>query len=483
MATGQELELTLEQAVRLSVSENLSLKTVAYDPALAETAILKERGIFDPEIYGEYSWAGFAEPLPNQLSGLRDHRTGTSAAGIRHRIPLGWAYSIEYRQNYDSLFLDRQDRLFTQENNLYATLVIPLLRGAGSNITRAGIDIAKLNHEASLKAFEQAALDLVLEVERAYWELVQARLVEDVRRRALANSQQFLTLLNTEITEGAAAPFEAFEAEQNVNNQRRDLEQGVQDVILAEQRLSRLLGVDSGTRRIIPTQLPNQGAALQLTDVEATCQQALLDRPLIRQADLALEVIARELQVAENQLLPRLNAVGEHRIGDSDVGPYAWQVGLELSIPLGNREARARHDFVLTSQNQALVKLDDLRQRVRFEVTSALSFLEVSQRRTQAAEEASSMAQKRVDAELTRFEVGFTPSHRVIFAQQQQIVSDEESAVSQVSLELAKSTLRWAQGSATKDFSLQIVPYGFSEDRPNPLLRKGASAADVPAKD
>jgi outer membrane protein TolC len=452
---AEELSLSLEDTVKLSLSSNLVLRTAAFEPALAKTEIMGESGIFDPEFFAEYRWAGFAQALPAQLDSFLHRRANNGGAGIRHRLPTGWTYSIEYRNSLERSSFD----IFgiDDQRDLFATLVVPLLRGAGVDVTRAGIDIAMLSHKASVQAFEQTSLDLVLEVERAYWSLVQARLVESVRRRAVEGSRQFLQLLSAEIKEGEAAPYEAFEAEQNVYNQQRDLEQGLQDVALAQNALSRLLGIDPGTMTIVPTQ-PAAVLAEAGIELEPAFLKALDRRPLLRQADLALQVIDKQLLLAKNQILPRLDAVGEHRLGDSRADPYAWQVGLQLSVILGNREARARYDFVRLSQEQAQVRLQDLRQRVRLEVAQAVSALQISTLRAQSAEAASDMGQKRVDAELARFRAGFTPSHRVIFAQQQQLVSDEEAAVALISLELARSELRWATGSAIADFGLQLVP-------------------------
>ena len=98
------------------------------------------------------------------------------------------------------------------------------------------------------------------------------------------------------------------------------------------------------------------------------------------------------------------------------------------------------------------------------------------------------MAQKRVQAELTRFQVGFTPSHRVIFAQQQQIVTDEEGAVSRINLELARSSYRRALGTALQEFEMRPVPQGFDEGLPDPRVYpeievKDANVGDDPPTD
>jgi outer membrane protein len=466
----EDAPFSLKEAVQHALKNNLSLKVGAFDPAIAQTDILSARSVFDPVLFADHTWSAFAEPLGNDFLGQTSRRQRRSGVGLRHQLPVGWRYAVEYRNDYDKFALDRNLKLATSENNVFLSVVVPFLRGAGSHINRAGIDIAELAYQSSLKAFEQSALDLVLEVEVAYWALVQARLVLDVRKRALQNSREFLGLLEKEIEYGKAAPYEAYEAQQNVSSRERDLEQGAQQVELTEQTLSRLLGIDPVTVNIIPTQMPSQDVPQNLPDLDEVVVEAIARRPLIEQVKLSLQVLNRQVEVAENDLLPSFNAVGEHRLGDSNASPYAWSVGLELELPLGNREARARRNRLQVAYNQTLTSKKDLEQRVRLEVAQALRTFDIATRRVKAAREASVMAEKRVEAELTRFRVGFTPSHRVIFAQQQQIVTDEDGAVSLVNLELARSAFRRAVGTALTEFQMRPVPQGFAEDKPDPRI-------------
>ena len=489
IATADEVAaFSLKDAVQHALKNNLSLKVNAYQPAVAQTDILLARSQFDPILFANHTWSAFSEPLGNEFFSVADRRRRNYGIGIQHQLPVGWTYSVEYRNDYDRFALDRNQRLATSENNVFLRLVVPFMRGAGADVNRAGIDIATLAHQSSLEAFEQSALDLVLEVEQAYWALVQAQLVMDVRKRALDNSQQFLQLLEKEIEYGKSAPYEAYEAQQNVSSRERDLEQSAQAVELAEQELSRLLGIDPVTIDIVPTQMPSLDVPKDLPDLESAVAGAIERRPLIGQVDLSLEVLKHQLVVAENALLPALNAVGEHRVGDSVTGRYAWSVGLELELPLGNREARARRNRIEVTYNQTLATRKDLEQRVRLEVAQALRTFDIAVRRVEAAEEASVMAQKRVQAELTRFQVGFTPSHRVIFAQQQQIVTDEEGAVSRINLELARSSYRRALGTALQEFEMRPVPQGFDEGLPDPRVYpeievKDANVGDDPPTD
>lgn len=488
-ATADEVAaFSLKDAVQHALRNNLSLKVNAYQPAVAQTDILLARSQFDPILFANHTLSAFSEPLGNEFFSVADRRRRNLGIGIQHQLPVGWTYSVEYRNAYDRFALDRNQRLATSENNVFLRLVIPFLRGAGADVNRAGIDIATLAYQSSLEAFEQSALDLVLEVEQAYWALVQAQLVLDVRKRALENSQQFLDLLEKEIEYGKSAPYEAYEAQQNVSSRERELEQSAQEVELAEQELSRLLGIDPVTVDIVPTQMPSLDVPEDLSNLESAVAGAIERRPLIGQVDLSLDVLKHQLVVAENALLPALNAVGEHRVGDSVTGRYAWSVGLELELPLGNREARARRNRIQVTYNQTLATRKDLEQRVRLEVAQALRTFDIAVRRVKAAEEASVMAEKRVQAELTRFQVGFAPSHRVIFAQQQQIVTDEDGAVSRVNLELARSAYRRALGTALQEFDMRPVPQGFDEELPDPRVDeevplKDASAEDGPSKD
>ena len=430
----EQLRLTPAEAVERALSFNSSLEVARYEPALRATQVTVERGAFDPVISGGTS--------------LGAHRLGSSSdwgARLEHRLAQGATYSLEHNRGTGFQGQSGSETLLRMR--------VPLLRGAGAHINRAPVNIAKGRVEQAETRLQVQALDLAADVESTYWALVMAQRVLAVRQRAVRQATELKQLLQTEIEIGTAAPFEMFEAEQNLESRKAEVESARGDLALAEQALSRLIGEHPGATKFATV----DPEAFQLArSVEEYQRSAVENRPLLKTVRQQQRLLKLEERLARNETRPQLDVVASYGLGDQQLTRHRWQAGLQLTIPLGNHAAEGRLDRVRLSRKQADAELEDLRQRVLLETAQAYSLVEASLRQSQAAARASAHAAQRVAAEKTRFTSGFSPAHRLIFAQQQQLVTDEDQVSALIRQELALVSLARATGTSLSRFGLKL---------------------------
>ena len=452
---GEEvLDLTVAEAVKLGLRRNLAVKSASYGPPLAEAAVLNAKGAFDPVVTWEIARTGFAtgSTVPGIIGDQRD-LTGT--VSLSHRAGSGLVYALEHNYLGQSFDFGPNRESFNRRGDTNLSLALPLLRGFGADINRAPIVLALNVQEQEMLAFKEQLLDTVFQVESAYWNLRQARMLRSVRENALKRSQEFLKLLQDGIDEGVLAPFEAFEAAQNVEQRRGDLEAAERDTYLAERNLLRLLRGDLATDRV--TVRGVLAPSLKPPKLQQAVERALRERPELERARLVIEGFEVERKLAKNALLPQLDLVSEYRLTTVRQDLYRWRVGLNFSVPLGNRQAKAGLRSAELALERSLVDLEDTYQQVILEVANSLRSVENNSRQVAAASSARKHAQARVDAELARFRAGLTSAHLVNFAEQQLINVEQLEVLALSSYRQSALSLKRALGSTLEEYDIELA--------------------------
>ena len=221
--------------------------------------------------------------------------------------------------------------------------------------------IARINEDVSLADFEDSVIQLVSDVEQAYWDLVTAYRVLDTGVKAREAALQTWQIQKARLEVGTGRADDEAQARSQYyqfDAQVKEALAGLNGLYDAEQTLRYLIGyVATDGRLIRPTTNPTDVRVV--FDWESALGQALERRVEIRRQKL--EVRRRELELIAAKLnyrprldflsLYRFRGLGNHLIGGSDGdfdnlvaeitnGNYQeWQAGIELSYPIGFRAA------------------------------------------------------------------------------------------------------------------------------------------------
>lgn len=430
-AVGQPL--SLRESIVLALQRNLDIAVERYNPQIRDADLTGEIAAFDPSLFFEVKGSQSRVPAVSGLtrSPLLANETEDANVGFRERLPTG--ATVEFRSNNDRSVTNAFNNQPAQGgiNPAYRSDVIlsvtqPLLRNFGIDVNTTQIRIARNNLGVSQHLLRARVIDIVTQVNDAYWELVFARQNLEVQRRSLRLAEELVTLNKAREQAGVVAPVEVTQAE-------TDAAARLQDVIVAEKQLRdaedeirRLLNAprEDWNTRLEPTEQPV--FTPRPVDPEAAFKEALEKRPDYRNARTDIESRDLNQRLQKNQLLPDLSLVASagavglassikrdlSRLNSLDFNTYS--AGLTLTIPLGNRVAQSAYTRARLEGEQARTSLRNLELTILTQVREAGRRLDTDGRRIEATRAARRLAEEQLRVERVRLEAGVTTTFNVL---------------------------------------------------------------------
>ncbi len=424
-STLPALDMSLEQAVNMAVQQSPVLRSIGgsivtspvgtrtiYEPSLvaASPNLGTEAALsaFDAQYTQQLFWQTVDQPRNSRafdagafvVANFTDQRLATFSGALSKTTALGSQFALRHVVNYSRVKDPSVGaRLFPSsfEGWVEAEWRQPLLQGAGTTYNRIagpntvpgqynGVLIARVNEDVALADFETAVIQLVSDVEEAYWDLVTAYRVLDANvkgREAALQTFQFQTV-RLEVGSGrsdeeaqARAQYYQFEAQVQASLG------GPLGLYALEQRLRYLIGMAATDGRLIrPTTEPTDVRVI--FDWESSLGQSLERRVEIRRQKFGVKRRELELIAAKLNLRPRLDLLAQYRwrgLGDNLIaksggpplnnlygsitgGDYQeGQAGVELTFPVGFRLASTAiaHAKLSLKREQAVLAETELR--------------------------------------------------------------------------------------------------------------------------
>jgi outer membrane protein TolC len=487
-ATEQVMELTLEDAIRLALQNNLDIERERFSPLIERREVEKARADFDPVI-GVEAEISQNKTLPETRIINVNPDTGTQEISILRRFSKDGEITPLLKQkiitggNYEIRFINTRQNIaptasgITQtiedpryESSLELTFTQPLLKDFGITVNKANIRQAQKSKEIAEQQVLQTILDTVLEVQESYWDLVFRIQDLEAKRESQKLAEDFLEENKVRVELGTLAPIELVQAETQVKTRERDVIVAEEDVGNAEDRLKNVLN--------IPETMGTWNIRIHLTDspsfvpastifLEEKVTQALKSRPDFLQLQLRIDSLEIDREVARNQRLPQLDFEAQGRLEAFDgdfpgsasnldgAEGYFWSFGLKFEYPLGNRFARNELQKRNLELKQALVDQRNLKRTIVRELRQAIRNIDTTIKRVEVTRAASVLAQTQLEAEQEKFRLGLSTSFVVLDFQEDLTIarSDETRAVSDYNVAIARldqltGTLRYGDITA-----------------------------------
>jgi outer membrane protein len=419
----EPMTLSLNQAIHLALEHSLELQIVQKTLSAAETDPVVEKAKFDPSLTANTS-------SNRSVSPAGDTQTHDVNLSLNQPVITGGHLSLSYDNNwtkttsgFTSLQTGGSGSFY--QSSLSVILTQPLLKGGGLAVNQAPILIAANNAASSNEAVKQKAQELVADVERAYWNLVLQRKILQVKQEALRTAKGLLDAARAKVDQGVLASIEALVAESGAASQEEAVVVAERAVRDAEDQLRRFFTPSAAAltneASIIPLDEPDPEP--REIDLAALTQAALEERPELAQAKLDLANSRLSLAMAHNQERPTLDLQGS--AGLSGLGNsvsdkltsgdyYQWQAGLTLTVPLGNRAAYATMLKRRFEMEQAALQLKDKEQSILLEVKEAARGAVANSKRVEVTRQARRLAEKKLEAEQARFDLGLTTVQDVL---------------------------------------------------------------------
>ncbi len=442
-----KLELSLRNYIDAVLSNNtdIAIQRLSIEPT--RNNILRSYAIFDPNFLASFNATRRLQPANDALAGASIQSTLNQPFSIRAQqlLPTGATYFVNFDASKSSS--NSQFALFNPaiSSSLNASFSQPLIRFRGSFITKLPVTIAQSRLRQTEFSIEDQLLRLVNTAENAYWDVIFARENLKVQEQNLALNEQLLKRAQRELELGSMSELEIYQPKAQYANAEIAVVQARYSLQAAEDVLRRQMGADLDVKlRELPITLTETIAAppeLAL-DRNELVQRGIRQRPDVKIARQALDIDELVIKGTTNALLPDLSLTAQYGsfgrggpfsqrtnifdidgtrsslinvlpggIGDSFSQLFGFNypvygMGLTLRLPLRDRRASADYADSLVNKRLDLLRLRNNEQQVRLDVLNAITQVENSRASVKLAEVQLDAAQKRLEGDQKRYDLG-----------------------------------------------------------------------------
>ncbi|OPZ90005.1 MAG: Outer membrane protein TolC precursor [candidate division TA06 bacterium ADurb.Bin417] len=287
---------------------------------------------------------------------------------------------------------------------------------------KAAYQSALLNVGLARHLYDQAGLDLALQVRNSYYAILRLKKTVSVAEELVSNRQRHLAEVEKKVQIGVLPKVEKLKAEVELAHSRDSLTSVRNNLALAYSSLNRLL------------ERPLEGM-LELAEVDTTArpswagvapdslyEEALRQRPEIRYGELQLARSRQNEISARSGYHPELALTVSQGEYQADAFRGSWQDSSQLMLLLSwnvwnfgqvrNRLAASRSET-----SRVALALDDQVRMVRLEVKNAWLSLESSLDRIDTAGQAVGQAEEVLRMQGIRFQEGLATNTEVLDAE------------------------------------------------------------------
>ena len=366
--------LGLQEAVAAAATQASSARIAQAGLAASAEAVRREKGAFDPELFGSAEWSGADTPSASLFAGAEVVETQSSRyeAGARMQLGLGTELTAtlnSWRSTTNSTLAP-----LVPEYQSVAGLSVrqPLLKGFGPS-ARAGLNAALSNQAAAGARYDGSLLTVRTDVETIYWELYAAERNHAVTRITRQRAQAFLDDTRLRARAGVIGPSQVASAEYFLVEAEQAVLDTEENLDRLSDRLASLTGRRPGGPRFRTDDEPPRNFALVEEDsLVAVALERNQELQALREEADALRALSRGASWDARPTLDLMGGLGGNGLGgvprdvyflgsadpvrttiDGDRGETlgqalsgdhpTWNVGFVFALPLGNRQGKGEH--------------------------------------------------------------------------------------------------------------------------------------------
>jgi outer membrane protein TolC len=491
-----ELRLSLDEAIRMGLENNLDVEVERHGPLIAEEDESIAWGAYDPELYSEFGYSDIEDPNAFRLNSnaISIQKLYDGEGGFRGRLPwLGSRYQAGFGSQRLATSSTIQALSPEYRSSFELSLVQPILRNLIWNPEWTAIKTSAIALDSARDQFRSEVMNTVRAIEAGYWQLIEAQEQLRVAEKSLETARALLDQARTQLEVGvvskvAVAEAEAGVAEREFNrilaaNRYRTQQDQLIDLVLGPHLAAR------STLEIAPSERPENYVPFAV-DVEQSLDQALAHRPELALAQQEIERQELQLAFARNQRLPALDLSASYgnrglagrgnpnlnpafgtppadtSYSDSledlltDDAPEQFSARATLSFPIPNTAPRHRVSKSELELRRAITRQRQTQERIVLEVRKATRDLESAHDGIAAAERRRLATEEQLRAERIRLQYGeSTPfdvlqrERDLVDAEVQKIAALRAYRVSAVDLDRAQGTILRNRNIAIEEVS------------------------------
>ena len=485
---ANQLPMTLEEAITLALKNNNNIDISRNDVQVAEFNLRGARGVYDPllssENYYESATTPTASAIGGAVNGAVTQTRFFGSAGVNGFSPIGGGtYTADFNSSRTSTsntnsFLNPQ-----YPAALVLTYTQPLFRNFRFDNNRRQIEIAKKTLGLTDAQFRQQAIEVIAQVEQAYWDLVFSLRNLSVQIDAVKQARTQLESNQRLVDKGVLAPIDVVAATTQITTFEQNVYTAQESVTRAENNLKTLMlpdrTSDVWSRAITPVSevsldTPKIGLEIALTE-------AIKNRPEIAQLETNAEINKIDERYYRNQTKPQIDLVGQYtsqglagaptaRSIDPDTGLTVvpenlrggyftslgnllqqdyptYRVGVTIGLPWGNTVAKANLGRTLVQANRIGNQRAQTEQIIEAEVRNSMQALKSGEARLASALATRQSAEQLYESEQRQFRAGTTTLYLVLQRQTELLAARSREMQAQTDLNKAISEFQRATGT------------------------------------
>jgi outer membrane protein TolC len=516
---ADQLPISLQDAITLALQNNNDIDSSRIGVQISEFNLRAAQGVYDPNFISENFYESRTTPTASTIGGATNgsvtQRALTGGFGVNGFSPFaGGSYSADFSSSRTSTTNQNATLNPQYPSLLTLTYTQPLFRGRRIDNNRRTIEIAKKNLSLSDAQFRQRAIEVIAQVEQAYWDLAYSLRNLQVQIDAVRQARIQLESNQRLVAKGVLAPIEITAANAQITTFEQNVYTAQQQVTLAENTLKTLMLPDRGNEIWSRALVPVSPVEVEVPKVplEQAISAALVNRQEIAQLKTSAEINKINEKFFRDQTKPQIDLVGTYtanglagsavprtstpsaltlRVNELSVlaglpeipvttttstvpsnlvGGYfrslgsllaqdypTYNIGVRINLPIGNRTAKANLGRTLAEGTQIENQRAQTEQTIEADVRNALQTLRSAEARLQSAAATRASAEQLYESEQRQFRAG-TSTVFLVFQRQTTLISTRANELqAQTDLNKAISNFQRVLGTTLTANSVEIT--------------------------
>ena len=515
----QPKPLSLREAVEMALQNNPDIQVSQKNVKIAEFDLQSARGAFDTRLSGTTNFERSKTPLTNSIFSTDNstvkNRVFTNSVKVEKPLNrFGTILSSEFSNAYQTTNDPLNSFSRSYQPALNFSLTQPVFRGRNFDDSRRQIEIAKKNLNLTDQQFRQQTIEIIAQVQRAYWDLTFALKDLQVQQDAVRDTKEQFETTRRKVEQGSTAPIEAVSLENQVAKFESAVFAALENVTKTQNALKNLIATDENANLWNEAILPIDDINLEVPDVSLNeaVTAAYENRLELKQNETSRSINEINRRFYKNRTKPQVDLKLGYTLNgfagtpnNSDFGfgdpnltvrvnqlsalsglpllPIAppasvpaklngglrsslanlfnqrfntFQFGITFDFPIENRTAKAELGKNLVEAEKLDIEKRQLSQNITVEVRNAVQTLQMLKLRLQSAQTSRETAEAEYESEERKYNLGYATSSLFVLLEKQKNLTSARASEIQVRLELNKAIAEFERstGNAPKDLKI-----------------------------
>lgn len=508
----EQLPISLKEAIVMALDNNKDIEVTRQNVRIAEFDFTAADGAFEPGFTGQTLYERATVPNVSVFSSAPTITNESIIGNLRFSGSLrrfGTTYYAEVNNN--RLGTSNPISILSPQYNTNLSFGInqPLFRGRRFDQRRRTIEITRRNLSLTDLQFRQKTIEIIANVQRAYWDLTFALRNLQVQRDGVKDAKDQLAHNRRLVEEGQLAPIDVIAAETQVANLELAVYDALEVVNRAENNLKNLIAENRTdkiwTKSIVPTETVELDAPN--TTLPEALELALQNRPEIEQNKVAGDINQIDQRFFRDQTKPQIDLTASYTssgisgsfnnsfnspftptvcqtdptspeclaalnafnqniqqnaqvftggigsgISDIFLNRYpTLRVGVTYNFNLNSKTQKAQLGRSLVEGERIETQREQLEQVIQVDVRNALQTVRTAEARLRTTAIARANSEKQYESEQRKLDAGQSDIYKVLERQTALVNARSAELRAQTELNKAIAELQRATGNSLKD--------------------------------